>query len=66
VKGEFEKLTAEKAKVTEEAFARCINELDALRQTVWNEALNGDRDAIGAVLAIIDRRTRLMGLRDVC
>jgi DNA-binding CsgD family transcriptional regulator len=36
--------------------------LDELQNAVWQQALDGDDKAIGKVLAIMERRARLLGL----
>ena len=39
-----------------------VARLDALQAAIWDKAMEGDPQAVGAVLKIIDQRMRVLGL----
>lgn len=46
----------------DQLFLEVMAQLDALHARYWPSALRGDLDAFGAVMRIIDRKIRLVGL----
>lgn len=39
-----------------------LQRLQEMHRTVWEDALTGDREAIGTVLRLMERRAKLLGL----
>lgn len=47
---------------TEQVRDQELDRLDRMQQAVWSRALQGDLPAVGTVLRIMERRSRLLGL----
>jgi hypothetical protein len=59
VEGELRELRHEKAR---EVISLELARLDLLMASAWTDALAGDRHALAAVLRIMERRARYLGL----
>ena len=55
-------LLEHQAEAVDEYRARQVLALDEMQSKVWEEALAGDRKAVGTVLRVIDQRCRLLVL----
>ena len=59
---EFKSMLKEGSAVAEKALSLTLSRFDALLSTYYQFALDGDRDALQDVLAIMDRQTKILGL----
>jgi hypothetical protein len=59
---ELKRLSTKRSKTTEEVARLELERLDTMLMGVWQEATKGDVPAIGAVLKIMERRAKLLGL----
>jgi hypothetical protein len=62
VKGELEKLAATVNEASEDVRRIELERLDAMQRKAFAKAVEGDTGAVDAVLRIMDRRAKLLGL----
>jgi hypothetical protein len=59
---EFVRLTTERTEAAVDALKITLTRLDDLLQAVWDEAMQGDPEAVKTALAVIDRQMKVLGL----
>ena len=62
VKEGFDRLLDSNNELARDLLTKSVKHLDDLLEAVWDQAMEGDVRAVTAALAVIDRRTRLLGL----
>jgi predicted transcriptional regulator len=59
---EFARLLDQKQAVAVDAMEKNLKRLDDLLAAVWDEAMEGETEAVKTALAVIDRTNRMLGL----